>query len=207
MQDRHLAIVGTLFLLFSQCAFAGGGPLGIDHRWNYDDSGIWSRSVQNDLVYGLIAVEALGALYEGGDSRLGKTFWTSIDASAAGALSSLALKEVFTRVRPSETDNPNQWFKGHGNQSFPSGEVTLVTSVITPFVLEYGHDHPLVYALELLPAYDAIARMKSRGHWQTDVLAGFALGTAVGVLAHSRDHPFLLSVLPDGFAVGFKKRF
>ncbi len=207
MQDRHLAIAGTLFLLFSQCAFAGGGPLGIDHRWNYDDSGIWSRSVQNDLVYGLIAVEALGALYEGGDSRLGKTFWTSIDASAAGALSSLALKEVFTRVRPSETDNPNQWFKGHGNQSFPSGEVTLVTSVITPFVLEYGHDHPLVYALELLPAYDAIARMKSRGHWQTDVLAGFALGTAVGVLAHSRDHPFLLSVLPDGFAVGFKKRF
>ena len=207
MQDRHLAIAGILFLLFSQCAFAGGGPLGIDHRWNYDDSGIWSRSVQNDLVYGLIAVEALGALYEGGDSRLGKTFWTSIDASAAGALSSLALKEVFTRVRPSETDNPNQWFKGHGNQSFPSGEVTLVTSVITPFVLEYGHDHPLVYALELLPAYDAIARMKSRGHWQTDVLAGFALGTAVGVLAHSRDHPFLLSVLPDGFAVGFKKRF
>ncbi len=207
MQDRHRAIVGTLCLLFSQGSLAGGGPLGIDHRWNYDDSGIWNRSVQNDLVYGLIALEVSGALYEGGDSRLGKTFWTSIDASAAGAASSLVLKEVFTRVRPSETDNPNQWFKGHGNQSFPSGEVTLVTSVITPFVLEYGHDYPLVYALELLPAYDAIARIKSRGHWQTDVLAGFALGTAVGVLAHSREHPFLLSVLPGGFAVGFKKRF
>ena len=207
MQGRFLAIAGMSCLLFSRCCLAGGGPLGIDHRWNYDNSGIWNRSVQNDLAYGLVAAEVIGALYEGGDSRLGKTFWTSIDSSAAGAVSSLVLKEAFSRVRPTETDNPNQWFKGHGNQSFPSGEVTLVTSVITPFVLEYGRDHPAVYALELLPAYDAIARMKSRAHWQTDVLAGFALGTAVGVLAHSREHPFLLSVLPDGFAVGFKKRF
>ena len=46
--------------------------------------------------------------------------------------------------------------------------------------LEYGHDNPAVYALELLPLYDAIARVKVQSHWQTDVLAGFALGAVTG---------------------------
>ena len=32
-------------------------------------------------------------------------------------------------------------------------------------------------------AYAAVARMKLQAHWQTDVLAGFAPGTATGVLA------------------------
>jgi undecaprenyl-diphosphatase len=87
-------------------------------------------------------------------------------------------KAVFSRARPREGNDPNQWFKGRGHQSFPSGDVTFVSAAITPFVLEYGRDHPAVYALALLPAYDAIARMKSQAHWQTDVLAGFAVGTS-----------------------------
>ena len=37
----------------------------------------------------------------------------------------------------------------------------LVTTAVTPFVLEYGPEYPAVYALELLPLYDGIARVKS----------------------------------------------
>jgi len=44
-------------------------------------------------------------------------------------------------------------------------------------VFEYGHEYPGVWSLEILPVYDAIARVKSGEHWQTDVLAGFAIGT------------------------------
>ena len=66
---------------------------------------------------------------------------------------------------------------------------------------------PAVYLLELLPAYDAIARMRSQAHWQTDVLGAFALGTATGWFAHSRDQPILLSILPHGFMVGIHKQF
>lgn len=106
-----------------------------------------------------------------------------------------------------QSDNPDLWFQGKGHYSFPSGEVTFVTAAITPFVLEYGEDHPAVYALELLPVYDAIARMKVSGHWQTDVLAGFALGTAAGYLAHQQDSPWMLKALPGGAAVGLKVRF
>ena len=36
-------------------------------------------------------------------------------------------------------------------QSFPSGEATEISSMVTPFVLKYGKDDPAVYALELLP--------------------------------------------------------
>ena len=82
-----------------------------------------------------------------------------------------------------------------------------MTAIVTPFVLEYGNDHPAVYALELLPVYDAIARVKVQAHWQTDVLAGIALGTLTGYYAHSRDSPLILGVLPKGFAVGLHKQF
>ena len=188
---------------------AGGGPFGIDHEWSYDNSGIWKRKYQEVLEYGLIAGEVGGALWEGGDTRLGKTFWRSIDASAAAGLLAQGLKYAFSRVRPNAShDDPNLWFKGHGNQSFPSGEVTEVSSIVTPFVLEYGHDHPFVYALELLPVYDGIARIKVQAHWPSDVLAGFALGTGTAWLLQRNPHsPFILRVMPHAIYVGIGKEF
>ena len=183
-------------------ARAGGGPLGIDHRLPYDDSGIWNRSiqlfVQNVMIVGDIGLAA----WEGGDSRLGRTAWQSIDSMTLSAVVANVAKPVFGRKRPSETDDPDQWFQG--GKSFPSGEVATITGIVTPYVLEYRQDTPAVYALELLPLYDSIARMKTQGHWQTDVLASFALGTAAGYYAHSRDSPFILGVMPHSVSIGIK---
>jgi len=187
-------------------ALAGGGPLGIDYRLTYDNSGIWARSNQVALIDSMIGVVAAGALWEGGDDRLGKTFWQSVDAGVISGVASTALKYAFSRERPSQTSNPNEWFTGHG-QSFPSGEVTTTSSLVTPFVLEYGRDHPAVYALELLPIYDAVARMKTRGHWQSDVIAGYALGTASGYFLHRSGSPLIFSIMPHGIQVGIKKQF
>ena len=192
-------------LLSSLPARAGGGPFGIDHRVNYDDSGIWARHDQLLLEDGVILTEVGAGLWLGGDDRLGKTFWESIDASVFGAATAQGLKYAFGRERPSQTDDPNQWFKG--GQSFPSGEVTLQASFVTPLILEYGDDHPAVWALEALPAYDSIARMKTRGHWQTDVLAGWAIGTAWGIYAQGRQMPFFLSVMPHGVMLGWHASF
>jgi len=194
--------------LHATSAWAGGGPLGIDHRIGYDNSGIWARNNQNALIYLMLAGEFGGALWEGGEDRLGRTLWQSIDSTAMGGLTSEALKHLFSRERPSATSDPNEWFKGHGNQSFPSGEVTVVSAIVTPLVLEYRHDSPAVYALELLPVYDGIARMKVWGHWQSDVIAGFAIGTAAGLLAHAHTGtPWILGVMPRGIYVGLKKQF
>jgi undecaprenyl-diphosphatase len=199
----------TLLLMAAPECFAGGGPFGIDHEWSYDNSGIWARRNQLALEYGIVAFEVGGALWEGGDTRFGRTLWQSIDASAASSAVALALKYATSRVRPIDSGgDPNLWFKGHGNQSFPSGEVTLVSSVVTPLVLEYRHDDPWVYGLELLPIYDGIARMKVQAHWQSDVLAGLAIGTGIGWVMHRNPNtPYVLSVLPHGFYVGLKKSF
>jgi undecaprenyl-diphosphatase len=67
-------------------AQAGGGPLGIDHRLAYDNSGIWKRSNQTFVEYGTLAVVIGGALWEGGETRLGKTCWQALDAAAIGAV-------------------------------------------------------------------------------------------------------------------------
>ncbi len=191
--------------VFALLFFAATAHAGIDHRVEVDNSGIWARSNQNLLRYGALVGDIAFAVWEGGDTRIGKSAWQSIDSVALAGLSAEAGKRIFGRVRPSETDDPNQWFQG--GKSFPSGEVAEISSIVTPYVLEYGHDHPGVYALELLPAYDAIARVKVGEHWQTDVLAGWALGTATGYLAHERNSPFILGVLPHGFSVGFKSQF
>jgi membrane-associated phospholipid phosphatase len=184
---------------------------GIDHLLPYDDSGIWNRNYQEALEYGLIVGEVAGGLWYGGETRLGRTFWQSIDASASAGIVAQVMKVSFSRVRPIDSGpggNPDLWFKGHGNESFPSGEVTEVSSIVTPFILEYGHDHPAVYALELLPIYDGIARMKVQAHWQTDVLAGFALGSGAAWLIHrSPNSPFILKIMPHGIYVGIGKSF
>lgn len=195
-----LALLGP-----APACLAGGGPFGIDHEWTYSDSGIWNRRYQNALLYGLIGGEVVGAVWEGGESRFGRTLWQSVDASAAGSVVSLAMKYAFSRVRPIDSNDPNLWFKGHGNESFPSGEVTATSAIVTPLVLEYGADHPLTYALELLPVYDAIARMKVQAHWQSDVIAGFAIGTTVGWLMHRNPNaPYILRIMPHGIYVGIR---
>ncbi|MBD8900465.1 phosphatase PAP2 family protein [Rhodanobacter sp. DHG33] len=196
-----------LALALSAPAFAGDGPFGIDHRLHYDNSGIWKRSNQNILMYGTIVAVGGGALAFGDQDKLGDTFWRSVDATVIASLGAEALKYTFQRERPSQTSDPNRFFEGSRGRSFPSGEVTAITAAVTPFMANYGEDHPAVYALALLPAYDAVARMKTRGHWQSDVLAGAALGAGVGIWAAHRKSPLIIGWLPGGFQVGYVHHF
>ena len=196
-----------LSLLFPVSVLAGGGPLGIDHRLAYDDRGIFKRQTQKNILALMVAGEVAGGVWEGDQSRLGRTYWQSIDATIISGVSSSVMKAVFTRSRPSQTSDPNQFFQGGGHYSFPSGEVSAMSAIVTPFILEYREENPWVWGLAALPLYDAIARMKVQAHWQTDVLAGAAVGALSGYYAHSREKSFTLRVLPDGLSVGWKKQF
>ena len=200
-------LLGAALACGATSAAAGGGPLGIDHRIGYDDSGIWARNNQKALAAGVIAFELGGALWLGAGDRFGRTLWQTIDASVASGVTAQVAKYAFGRERPSQTDNPNEWFKGTCCQSFPSGEVTLQASFVTPIIVNYHAQYPWVWALEALPIYDGIARMKTWGHWQTDVLAGWALGTAFGYYATTRDEPFFVSILPRQITVGIHTKF
>jgi hypothetical protein len=162
--NRTKSLIGIALLLSAEAACADG-LLGIDHRPHLDDDGIWGRNQQHIILGTMVTAEILVGLWEGGNSRLGRTNWQAIDASLLSAVTSEALKRTFRRVRPSNTDNP------------------------------------------ALPVYDAIARLKTRGHWPSDVLAGFILGTAAGYYAHQRHSSFTLSVMPHGVQVGYRTRW
>src|SRR5262249_5788701 len=111
----------------------------------------------------------------------------------------------------STQDNPCLWFQGGSNHSFPSGEAAVAAGLVTPYVLEYGRDYPLTYALLPLPLYVGAAPLQNQGHRQSDVVAGWAGGGLVGGLsgwyAHSREVPLLVQVLPHSVTVGVHLRF
>ncbi len=183
------------------------GPFGIDYRLTRQDkNGIFSRSNQLGLEYGTVAFEAAGALVLGNHKGLGHVFWQAADSSVFAGFAADALKYAFRRARPFQGKGPNAFFDGM-SQSFPSGEVTLQASFVTPFILHYRHRYPWIWAAELLPIYDAYGRMRSQGHWQSDVLAGWILGSAFGYWASQRKIPLLVEILPRGVSVGFVKDF
>src|SRR5260370_19682684 len=92
MRARRIGM--ACLLACAAAAMAAGGPLGIDHRWNEDDSGIWQRSNQNVLRYGGLIVDLGFALWEGGESRLGKTAWQSVDYVALPRLTAEGMNHV-----------------------------------------------------------------------------------------------------------------
>ena len=179
----------------------------IDHKVSYDASGVWNPNVYRGLVGALTVAQIGGAAWEGSDTRFGKTMWQGIDSEIIAGVSATAGKYIFTRTRPAAADNPCLWFQGGSNYSFPSGEASVAAALVTPYILEYGSDYPATYALLLLPLYVGAGRIKNQAHWQTDVLAGWAVGGLSGWFAHSRDVPIMIQLLPHGFEVGYKAQF
>src|SRR5882724_3191300 len=204
--SQRSGLFAAVLLLLTGCAWAGG-PFGIDHEIGFDQGGIWARKYQTGLEYGVIAAEVAGAVWLGNEDPLGHTFWQTIDSTAISGVASFALKRATGRARPNQGNDPNRWFRGSCCESFPSGEVTLQASFVTPLIVNYAHDRPWIWALELLPLYDSIARLKSHAHWQTDVIAGWALGSAVGYWSATRNTPLFVQILPGGVTIGLSKRF
>ena len=197
LKQRVLPGVLRLLLLTSLLAASlahAGGPLGIDSELPLDTGGIWARKYQTGVENGVIAVEVAGALWFGNDDKLGHTFWQDIDSTALSGVAAQLLKYGFSRPRPYQGNNPNAWFKGSCCQSFPSGEVTLQAAFVTPLIINFYRQDPWIWALEALPVYDAIARLKSRAHWQTDVIAGGLLGTGFGYWATTRNTPLSMQI-------------
>ena len=52
----------------------------IDHQVSYDASGVWNPSSYRSVVIGLTIAQVGGALWEGSETRFGKTMWQGIDS-------------------------------------------------------------------------------------------------------------------------------
>lgn len=195
----HLSVAATL--LAGACSTCQAADF--DRRLNEVEVGpFWRHGnlVVNTAVAGAVA----GALWLGPEDRLGRTLWQSSEAWAVASTAAQVLKVATGRVRPTETQDPGRWFAG--GRSFPSGHVTAASAVVTPLILEYKDDHPLVWLLAAVPAYEMVSRVKSHSHWQSDVIAGAAIGAATGYLEHQHG-PWVVKALPRGVYAGFKKAF
>jgi membrane-associated phospholipid phosphatase len=196
-----------LMLIASACDAQNCGWSRVDHRVSYEATGIWNPGVYRSIV-GVLSVAGIGgAVWEGSETRFGKTMWQGFDSEIIAGATAAAGKLIFTRVRPSETDNPCLWFQGGSNYSFPSGEASVAAALVTPYVLEYGSENPAAYALLVLPLYVGTGRIKNQAHWQTDVIAGWAVGGLSGWYAHSRDVPIMIELLPHRFSVAYRENF
>ncbi|MCK9371829.1 MAG: phosphatase PAP2 family protein [Sulfuricurvum sp.] len=189
-----IKIVVALSLVISSLF---GGWESIDHRVAKDESGIWAA--QDKLPFYLAAAVGVGALMEGNQTRMGRTLWQSIDSSVLSYAVTMAGKEVFSRQRPADTDNPNRWFSG--GESMPSGHTAITTALITPFILEYSEENPWLHLLWGVPLYQAIGRIKAQEHWQSDVIAGFGVGVG-SALAARHYGPWVVRLMPGGVYAG-----
>ena len=207
MRTLGTIVVAVALTLPASAAAQNCGWSHIDHLWSLDNSGVWNPNVSRGITAALTIAQVGGAIWEGSESRFGKTMWQGIDSELIGAGVAQVGKYIFTRSRPDQEDNPCLWFQGGHHYSFPSGEAAVSAALVTPYVIEYAGDNPAVYALLLLPLYSGVTRIKNQAHWQTDVLAGWAVGGLSGWYAHSRDVPILILILPHGFQVGLKTSF
>jgi membrane-associated phospholipid phosphatase len=204
---RRAALLACLLTAALGCQAQSCAWSRIDRLVPLDDAGLWNTDVYRGLVTALTVAQVGGALWEGSQTRFGKTLWQGIDAQIMASVTAAAGKRIFTRVRPSTADDPCLWFQGGANYSFPSREAAVAMALVGPMVLEYGGEDPTAYALLALPLYIGIARVKNQAHWQSDVLAGWAIGGLSSWLAHSLDTPLTIMLLPDGFALGLRMQF
>ncbi len=204
---RQHAAVGAILLACGAASAQNCGWSQIDHRVNYDASGLWNPTAYRGVFGALTLAQLGGAAWVGAESTFGKTMWQGLDGEIIAGLASTAGKHIFTRVRPSETNNPCLWFQGGSNYSFPSGEAAAAAALVTPYMLQYGGEYPATYLLALLPLYVGAGRIKNQAHWQSDVLVGWTVGGLSGWYAYSRDTSLLIQVLPHNFALGYQHAF
>ena len=139
-------------------------------------------------VYGLGTVAAAFYLFgrSRSDERARETGLLSAEALVNSVIVESALKGITQRARPSAGRERSEFFDG-GN-SFPSGHSTQAWAVATVIANEY-RDHRAVQ----IAAYGAatavsVARFTGQKHYLSDVVAGSALGYAIGKYVYSAHH-------------------
>lgn len=193
---RHILLLFLTFnLLYSES---------FDHKVALDDEGFWGAHY-NVPRYSTFALLGF-AIYEGSESRIGETTYKSLEAGLISQIITNGLKAATGRERPRNTDDPNDWGNA-GGDSFPSGHVSGMTALVTPFVLEYQDEQPWIHSLWLLSAYQMVGRVKAQAHWQSDVTVGALVGFLSGYLEYKQDLPFIVRMTDDGVFLGIKHAF
>ena len=144
--------------------------------------------------------------YYAEDDKLLNASVASVESGITAGLLSVGLKVTAGRERPYATGNPfvfhpfSLWSDEY--HSFPSGDVTLAWSMVTPYAVYYKE--PLLY---LLPLGVNFARVYKDKHWLSDTVAGSGIGFAVGYLISESHILKNVTFMTDGRNIGILYRF
>lgn len=106
----------------------------------------------------------------------------SVSLAAVWLINDLILKNIFERLRPFEASEAVTALIAHpGGTSFPSGHTATAFAVASALAASRAPWYIAAPAL-LLAAAIAFSRMYLGVHYPSDVIAGAAVGTAVGVV-------------------------
>jgi hypothetical protein len=143
---------------------------------------------QAGSIYALAGLS--GTMYfigrEKNDMRARETGLLSAEAMVDSIIVEGALKGISQRVRPMDGKDRSEFFDG--GSSFPSGHSTQAWAVAAVIANEY-HDRTAVQ----IAAYGAasavsVARFTVHKHYISDVVAGSALGFAIGNYVYHAHH-------------------
>ena len=148
-----------------------------------------SRHISNvGSIYGLGAVA--GTFYligrKKGDYRARETGLLSAQALIDSAIVEGVLKGVTQRARPLDGVERSEFFDG--GSSFPSGHSTQAWAVATVIANEYKHRPAVQIAAYGIASAVSVARFTGHKHYISDVLAGSAMGYAIGKFVFNAHH-------------------
>ncbi len=148
-----------------------------------------SRHISNvGSIYGLGAVA--GTFYligrKKGDYRARETGLLSAEALIDSAIVEGVLKGITQRARPLDGVERSEFFDG--GSSFPSGHSTQAWAVATVIANEYKHRPAVQIAAYGIASAVSVARFTGHKHYISDVLAGSAMGYAIGKFVFNAHH-------------------
>jgi membrane-associated phospholipid phosphatase len=183
----------TLFadrLTPNHCRFCDPNPLdrGVRATLRWPDTR--SAALASDLLANgvmpaaAVAVAGLAALGDGGAPQAGEDLLAISEAVLLSIDLNLVVKSAAGRIRPAAwaegrtdgTDSNRSFYSGHTALAF-----SLAASAGTVATIRGYKSAPWVWAVGMtLAAGVGYLRMGADAHWMTDVLAGAAIGGAVG---------------------------
>jgi membrane-associated phospholipid phosphatase len=167
------------------------------------------------LGSGYYSVPILAGLYIFSDpsSRHRNIALTGLKAYILAGGAAAVGKHIFHRHRPSENDPPNPYlWEGplpftFDHVSFPSGHTTSAFAVASVFAMGY-RDKPWIgitsYTMATLVG---LSRINDSRHWASDVVAGAALGTFIGITLSDINFGKNVRVQPGFSSIGAGIKF
>ena len=139
-------------------------------------------------IYGLGAVATTFYLVgrKNNDYRARETGLLSAEALIDGTITAGALKVITQRARPADGVERSEFFDG--GSSFPSGHSTQAWAVATVIASEYKHRRVVQVAAYGVASAVSVARFTGQKHYLSDVVAGSALGFAIGKFVYKSHH-------------------